>query len=57
MYINENPEGNADIQRMKNAVWLVLVNALLWLVNTIAAFVYWWRHRERVTRFTGRARV
>ncbi len=22
MYIRENPEGNADIQRMKNAVWV-----------------------------------
>ncbi|KAK3331152.1 hypothetical protein B0H66DRAFT_587410 [Apodospora peruviana] len=57
MYINENAEGNADIQRMKNAVWVVFVNALLWLVSSIAGFVYWWRHKERVTRFTGRAKV
>jgi len=57
MYIKENAEGNADVQRMKNAVWVDLVNALLWLVAAIAGFVYWWGHRERHTRFTGRARV
>jgi len=57
MYINENPEGNSDIQRMKNAVWVVLANALLWLIATIGYFVYWWGHRERRSRFTGRAKV
>ncbi|KAK0612360.1 hypothetical protein B0T17DRAFT_593385 [Bombardia bombarda] len=57
MYIHENPEGNADIQRMKNAVWVVLASALLWLLSTLAHFIYWWGHRERVSRFTGRAKV
>lgn len=57
MYIKENAEGNADIQRMKNAVWVDLVNALLWLVGGVASFAYWWTHRERNTRFTGRAKV
>ncbi|KAM7201446.1 hypothetical protein V8F20_004910 [Naviculisporaceae sp. PSN 640] len=57
MYLNENPEGNGDIQRMRNALWVVLTNAILWLITTIAGFVYWWRHRDRVSRFTGRARV
>lgn len=57
MYLHENPEGDSDIQRMKNALWVVLTNALLWLITTVAGFVYWWRHKERVTRFTGRARV
>ncbi|KAK1830229.1 hypothetical protein QBC39DRAFT_115610 [Podospora conica] len=57
MYINENPEGNGDIQRMKNAVWVVLVNAILWLIATIGYFIYWWGHRERHSRFTGRAKV
>lgn len=57
MYIRENPEGNADIVRMKNAVWVVLASALLWLISSVAHFGYWWRHRERTTRFTGRARV
>jgi len=57
MYIKENAEGNADVQRMKNAVWVDLVSALLWLTSSIGSFVYWWSHRERHTRFTGRAKV
>ena len=57
MYIKENPEGNADIERMKRAVWVVLTNALLWLLTTVASFAYWWTHRERRTRFTSRATV
>jgi len=57
MYIHENAEGNGDIQRMKNAVWVVLTSALLWLITAVAAFGYWWRHRERHSRFTGRAKV
>ncbi|KAI1349668.1 hypothetical protein F5Y01DRAFT_288232 [Xylaria sp. FL0043] len=57
MYIHENPEGNGDIQRMKNAVWVDLVNALLWLIGTGAGAIYWWLHRERHTRFTGRAKL
>lgn len=57
MYIRENAEGNADIQRMKSAVWVDLVSALLWLFTAVAALGYWWRHRERHSRFTGRAKV
>ena len=57
LFIHENPEGNGGIQRMKNAVWIDLTNALLWLISAIAHFCYWWTHRERVTRFTGRAKV
>ncbi|KAI0162240.1 hypothetical protein GGR57DRAFT_498581 [Xylariaceae sp. FL1272] len=57
MYIHENPEGNAGVQRMKNAVWVDLANALLWLFGFVASATYWWSHRERHSRFTGRARV
>jgi hypothetical protein len=57
MYIHTNPEGDAGIQRMKNAVWVDLANALLWLLTAIASFIYWWGHRERRTRFTGRGKV
>lgn len=43
---------------MKNAVWVDLTGALLWLFATVATLVYWTRHRDLgVTRFTGRARV
>ncbi|KAI1761995.1 hypothetical protein GGR53DRAFT_446771 [Hypoxylon sp. FL1150] len=57
MYIHEDPEGNSDIQRMKNAVWVDLANALLWLIGFVASGAYWWTHRERVSRFTGRAKL
>ncbi|KAG7291496.1 hypothetical protein NEMBOFW57_001515 [Staphylotrichum longicolle] len=57
MYINENPEGNGDITRMKNAVWVVLASAILWLIGVLAHFIYWWGHRDRRTRFTSRARI
>ncbi|KAI1178834.1 hypothetical protein F4777DRAFT_586344 [Nemania sp. FL0916] len=57
MYIYEDPRGDSDIQRMKNAVWVDLANALLWLIGTVAAAAYWWFHRERNTRFTGRAKL
>lgn len=57
MYINENAEGDSGVQRMKNAVWVDLVNALLWLLTAVGSFGYWWGHKERHTRFTGRATV
>lgn len=57
MYMHEDPEGDSGVQRMKNAVWVDLVSALLWLLTAVAAFGYWWGHKERHSRFTGRARV
>ncbi|CRK43398.1 hypothetical protein BN1723_005650 [Verticillium longisporum] len=57
MFINENAEGDGAIERMKNAVWVLLANALLWLITAIFMGIYWFRHRERHSRFTGRARV
>ncbi|KAG7152723.1 hypothetical protein HYQ46_008318 [Verticillium longisporum] len=57
MYINENAEGDGAIERMKNAVWVLLANALLWLITAIFMGIYWFRHRERHSRFTGRARL
>lgn len=57
MYIHEDAEGDSGVQRMKNAVWVDLANALLWLITFLGALGYWWRHRERHTRFTGRATV
>ncbi|KAI0187952.1 hypothetical protein EV127DRAFT_368555 [Xylaria flabelliformis] len=57
LYIHEDPEGNGDIIRLKNSVWVDLTNALLWLIGTVASAAYWWLHRERNTRFTGRAKL
>ncbi|KAI0548466.1 hypothetical protein F4679DRAFT_550562 [Xylaria curta] len=57
LYIHEDPEGNGDIIRLKNSVWVDLTNALLWLIGTVSSGAYWWFHRERNTRFTGRAKL
>ena len=57
MYINEDAEGDSGVQRMKNAVWVDLTNALLWFITFIGHAAYWFTHRERHSRFTGRARV
>lgn len=57
MYINEDAEGDGGIKRMKNAVWVDLANALLWLLASVGAGIYWWRHRDTRSQFTGRAHV
>jgi len=57
MYIGTKSQGQSGIERMKNAVWVDLANMLLWLIVAIAAFGYWWKHRDPHSRFTGRAHV
>jgi len=57
MFIKEHAEGNKGVQRMKNAVWIDLVNALLWLTSAVGMAMYWIKHRGNRTRFTGRATV
>jgi len=57
MYIHENPEGDSGIQRMKNAVWVDLVNMLLWLISAVLMVGYWWGRRNSRSQFTGRAQV
>ncbi|RCI17068.1 hypothetical protein L249_1797 [Ophiocordyceps polyrhachis-furcata BCC 54312] len=50
--------GNSnDVRRMKAAVWIDLVNALLWLISAVSLFAYWLIYGDRRTRFTGRAYV
>jgi len=56
MYIGTRDD-DYGIGRMKNAVWVDLTNALLWLISACGMFVYWTKHRNNKTRFTGRATV
>lgn len=58
MYIGTRVD-DWGIQRMKNAVWVDLVNALLWLLSAGGMAVYWWRQRRAAgrSRWTGRAVV
>lgn len=46
MYIKENAEGNGGIMRMKNAVWIDLINMLLWFVSGIVGALGFWRWRR-----------
>jgi hypothetical protein len=57
LYIHAHAQGDSGILRMKHAVWIDLVNALLWLISAMGMAVYWVRHRSNRTRFTGRATV
>lgn len=47
MYLPENPEGDLDIVRMKHAVWVDLVNLLLWTATMIWSGLRWWQGRVR----------
>uniref|UniRef100_A0A093X8R5 DNA-binding protein RHL1 n=1 Tax=Talaromyces marneffei PM1 TaxID=1077442 RepID=A0A093X8R5_TALMA len=47
MYLPEHPEGDLDIVRMKHAVWVDLVNLLLWTATMIWSGLRWWQGRVR----------
>ncbi|KAK1252348.1 hypothetical protein MKX08_003535 [Trichoderma sp. CBMAI-0020] len=57
LYIDENAHGDGNVQRMKRAVWVDLIGALLWLIAAIATFAYYWKQRNNRSVFTGRAKV
>jgi hypothetical protein len=57
MYIHADAQGDSGIIRMKHAVWIDLINALLWLGSAIGMLVYQVKHTGGRTRFTGRAIV
>jgi len=58
LYIKANAQGDSGILRMKHAVWIDLVNMLLWLISAIGMAIFWVKHRgSGRTKWTGRARV
>ncbi|KAL8733246.1 MAG: hypothetical protein Q9166_002263 [cf. Caloplaca sp. 2 TL-2023] len=57
MYIHENAEGNGGIKRMKNAVWIDLINMLLWFVTAIYGMIMFFFFRGNKSLHTGRAHV
>jgi len=57
LYIGEDPEGNGGIKRMKNAVWVDLVNMLLWFLTAVGGAVMFFFIRRGRTLHTGRAQV
>ncbi|KAI4146876.1 MAG: hypothetical protein L6R39_003312 [Caloplaca ligustica] len=57
MYIHENPEGDGGVKRMKNAVWIDLINMLLWLVTAVYGMIRFFFFRGGRSLHTGRATV
>lgn len=58
MYIPSHPTPKQSGQiRMKHAVWVDLVNALLWLFTAVYATIIFVRSRGSRTMHTGRASV
>lgn len=57
MYIHADPKGDSGVSRMKNAVWIDLVNMLLWLVTAVMGVVVVFSMRGKRSLHTGRAAV
>ncbi|XP_014561256.1 hypothetical protein COCVIDRAFT_12128 [Bipolaris victoriae FI3] len=55
MYIGEDAEGNKGVQRMKNGVWVLLTNVVLWFISAVVGAGLFWRARKARTTHTGRA--
>jgi len=56
LYIHEDPEGDHQIQQMRDAVWLDLINWILWLFSAVVGFFYFYKYRNQRTTWTSRAR-
>ncbi|KAL8756452.1 MAG: hypothetical protein Q9184_004496 [Pyrenodesmia sp. 2 TL-2023] len=58
MYIHYNNfTGDGDVKRMQRAVWIDLINMLLWFVTFIYGVVRFFLFRKGKSQFTGRATV
>ncbi|KAL8828453.1 MAG: hypothetical protein Q9170_006601 [Blastenia crenularia] len=57
LFIHEHAEGNRGIKRMKNAVWIDLINMLLWFVTAVYGIVRFFFFRGGKSLHTGRATV
>lgn len=55
MYINENPEGDKGIVRMKHAVWIHLTNMFLWFITAVWGASVFLKERRARTTHTGQA--
>lgn len=60
IFIRAEPQplgGARHLQREKNAVWVDLVNMLLWFVTAVYGAVLFFMYRRARTLHTGRAAV
>lgn len=53
MYLSEDPEGDSGIVRMKHAVWVDLVNWLLWMATMVWSGLRWWQGRIKKNKGEG----
>ena len=35
LYLHKDPHGDANVQRMKNAIWVDLFNVSLWFISAV----------------------
>ena len=57
IFIPADPKGDSAVQMMKNAVWVDLVNMLLWFVSACYGAAMFFTHRGGRSLHTGRAAV
>ena len=57
LFIHLDAEGNGNIKRNKNAVWIDLINMLLWLVTAVLGALLFFKYRGGKSLHTGRATV
>ena len=57
LFIHKDSHGDGNFQRNKNAVWVDLINMLLWFVTAIIGGIMFFRNRGRKSLHTGRATV
>lgn len=57
LFIKEDARGDGHIKRMKNAVWIDLINMLLWFVSFVLGVILFFKYRGRKSLHTGRANV
>jgi hypothetical protein len=61
LYIKVQPDGNKDVTRMKNAVWCLVVNMVLWIATASYGAMITWKARKAsvasTTQFTGSSHV
>ncbi|KAI9757446.1 MAG: hypothetical protein M4579_003462 [Chaenotheca gracillima] len=52
LFLSEDPEGNAGIERMKRAAWFDLVNMFLWFISaTYGTFMFFRQRRAKVSTY------
>lgn len=56
LYVDEEPD-RLGIQRMRNAVWIDLINMLLWFISIVYSLTMFIQNRRHRTLHTGRATV